>query len=295
MVISVLEHGLGNQLFQYAAGRAMADRLNTALFLDKMRYRFNRSRELGINQFRIRARILPDGLARLLSIDEHARGVKALVRQVTARWVPTLRDTEHGYDERIFTAEGACRLDGFWQSERYFRPIRAQLLEELEPREALSGPLADLALRMANEVSVAVHVRRGDVTIPSQYAAAVGALTVDYYAEALRTFRVWAPDARFYVFSDDPAWCKARLPRFAPVQIVSGQATRSAVEDLSVMKHCRHFITGNSTFSWWGAWLGDHPQKRVLAPARFFRVPVGWERDLRPVEWKTMEPVFEAI
>ena len=295
MVISVLEHGLGNQLFQYAAGRAVAERLGATQFLDKVRFSYNASRALGITQFRIRARLLPDRVASLLDISADARGVKSWVREFMQRQITTLKDAQKGYDEGIASVKGACRLDGYWQSERYFRQIRPQLLEELQPHESLTGALADFVGRAANEESVAVHIRRGDVTIKSLYATTAGALAVEYYAEALKRFASRIPSAKFYVFSDDPAWCEKHLPRIAPMEIVSGKLTTSAVQDLTVMKHCRHFVTGNSTFSWWAAWLGNHPDKLVLAPARFFRVPVAWEKDLRPPEWETMEPIFEEI
>ena len=190
---------------------------------------------------------------------------------------------------------GTYRLDGFWQSERYFRQIRPQLLQEFEPREPLPGPLLAFAQRVAGEASVAVHVRRGDVTIKSQYATTAGALAIPYYAQALERFAAHIPDAKFYVFSDDPAWCREHFPPTVPMEHVSGVLTRTAVQDLMLMKHCRHFITGNSTFSWWAAWLGQHPDKRVLAPGRFFRVPGAWEKDLRPAEWETAEPIFEEI
>ncbi len=295
MVISVLEHGLGNQLFQYAAGRALADRLHTTLFLDRMRFSYNRSRELDLTKFRIRGRMLPDRVASILDADGDGAGWKARLGRLAARWIPRCRDAQQGYDDTIFPRRGSCRLDGFWQSEKYFREARPRLLQELEPRDPLPPPLAEFVRRVSNENSVAVHVRRGDVTVKSLYGGTHGALAAAYYAAALEKFATRYPDARFYVFSEDPAWCAERLPRIGPMEIVSGKLTHSAVEDLTAMKHCRHFLTGNSTFSWWAAWLGTHPAKHVLAPARFFRVPGGWEKDLRPAEWETLEPIFEDL
>ncbi len=295
MVISVLEHGLGNQLFQYATGRALAERLNTSLLLDKMRFAYNATRDLEITSFRIRARMLPDRLADVLDAGEQAPGWKSSLNRLASRWITTLKDSQEGYDDAVSSLKGNCRLDGFWQSEKYFREIRPQLLEELEPRDPLPVRLLDFVRRVPDEESVAVHVRRGDVTDKSLYATTHGALAAPYYAEALARFGARFPNAKFYIFSDDPGWCEEHLPNLPAIEIVSGKLTRSAVHDLITMKHCRHFIVGNSTFSWWAAWLGTHPAKRVLAPARFFRVPNGWEKDLRPTEWETLEPIFEEL
>ncbi len=295
MVISVLEHGLGNQLFQYATGRALAERLKTSLLLDKMRFAYNVTRDLEITRFRIRARMLPDRLADVLDAGGDAPGWKSSLNHLASRWITTFKDAQNGYDDAVTSLRGNCRLDGFWQSEKYFREIRSRLLEELEPRDPLPAPLQAFVRRVPNEESVAVHVRRGDVTIKSLYATTHGALAAPYYAEALARVGTRFPDARFYVFSDDPDWCEQHLPTFPAIEIVSGKLTRSAVHDLVAMKSCRHFIVGNSTFSWWAAWLGTHPAKHVLAPARFFRVPNGWEKDLRPAGWETLEPTFEEL
>ena len=293
MVISVLQFGLGNQLFQYAAGRALADRLRTTLLLDATHFLYLADRNLGLRKLRVRARLLPDWLAKLLTPAGGTAGWKTALKSLGAAGVRTLTDGEQGYDAERLAARRFCRLEGFWQSERYFAHLRPELTEELEPREALPTRVAEFAQRLAGEESVAVHVRRGDLASNPHYAATVGTLGPDYYREALERLQERLGHARVYLFSDDPAWCEQHVPRVFPMEIVSGRVTHSAVEDLTVMKRCRHFVIANSTFGWWGAWLGTQPSKQVIAPASFFREPKAWEKDLLPTSWETVEPAFE--
>ena len=295
MVITVLEHGLGNQLFQYAVGRAAAARLGTGLWLDVSRFGYVPNRNLDLTKFRLRAKVLPDSLAKLLSADRGINPIKNALKALLGMSVQSVVDRAEGYDERILQVGRMSRLDGYWQSERYFAHLRPQLTAELEPRAGLSEPLEAFSRRVAAEDSVAVHVRRGDLVKSSKYVETVGALGKDFYEDALTRLRERMPRARVYLFSDDPEWCEQNIPRVLPTEVVSGRLTHSAVEDLTVMKRCRHFVIANSTFSWWAAWLGVDPAKQVITPSRFHREMTAWGRDLLPAAWEAIEPVFEPI
>ena len=242
---------------------------------------------------RLRARLLPDWLAKLLTPTGGTTGWKTALKALCGAGFRTLTDTEQGYDGRFGAARRYCRLDGFWQSERYFAHLRPELIEELEPREDLSPGVVALSQKLAAEESIAVHVRRGDLASNAQYATSVGTLGPAYYRRALERLQGRLRHARVYLFSDDPEWCEQHVPQIFPTEIVSGRITHSAIEDLTVMKRCRHFVIANSTFGWWAAWLGTHPSKQVIAPASFFREPKAWEKDLLPTSWETVEPSFE--
>lgn len=290
-----MQYGLGNQLFEYAAARAVAERLHAPLWLDTTHYTYVQTRSLDLGKLRIRAKFLPDVLARLLTREGGTHPLKKWLKGLAGLGIHTLDDREQGYDPRVERLGWFSRLNGLWQSERYFADLRPRLLEELKPREPLPQAVADFVRRAADEPSVALHVRRGDLVTDSHYAETVGTLGPAYYEEALARLKARQPDARVYVFSDDPAWCAENLPHVLPVEIVSGRLTNSAVEDFAAMKACRHFVIANSTFSWWTAWLGTHPEKQVIAPARFFRVPRAWEGDLLPTAWEKVEPAFGEV
>ena len=294
MIISVLQAGLGNQLFQYAAGRALADRLHAPLFLDGSEFFYNDYRRLDLWRFRVRARQLPLAVAQAFDDAPPGNAVKAVIKKVARRCFRTLRDPAEGYDPRLVQLPWFSRIDGYWQSERYFAQSRARLLADFTPRDPLPAALAQWVERVAGEESVAVHVRRGDLAPGAPYAKSVGALHPDFYDAALTRLRErLGAGARAYVFSDDPAWCVAHLPGVIPFEIASGAVTGSAFEDLVAMSRCRHFVIANSTFSWWSAWLGTHPEKQVVAPARFHRVARPWGDDLLPTAWDRVQPIFE--
>lgn len=292
MVIAALQHGLGNQFFQYAAARNVAARLGAPLFLDASHYLYIQNRALDLGKFRVRARFLPDLLAKLFTRSEGGGPLRRRLEALANLGIRTLDDQEQGYDPRVERLGWFSRLDGLWQSERYFAAVRPQLLEELEPRGPLPEAVRAFVRRVTDEPSIALHVRRGDLVTDPLYAETVGTLGPEYYREALTRLKARLPDGRVYVFSDDPAWCAQQLPAIFPTEVVSGRVTRSPVEDFAAMKACRHFVIANSTFSWWTAWLGRQADKQVIAPARFFRVPRAWEADLLPPSWERVEPAF---
>ena len=291
MIIAALQHGLGNQLFQYAAARAVAARARAPLFLDTTHFAYDQTRYLEIHRFNIRARTLPLELAKLLTKAPGSNPVKTALKSLVGLGIHTLTDRAEGYDPRVARLGWFSRMDGMWQTERYFANLRPQLLEEIELQETPEH-VAAFARRVADEPSVALHVRRGDLVANSHYVRTVGVLGAGYYQEALTRLQARVPGARVYVFSDDPEWIARNVPTVLPTEVVSGRLTHSPVEDFAAMKACRHFIIANSTFSWWTAWLGPHPDKQVIAPARFHREVRPWGVDLLPPSWERVEPDF---
>lgn len=167
--------------------------------------------------------------------------------------------------------EPGLRIMGFFQSERYFAGQAGLVRSLLTPK----------AFRRAVYRRVAsVHVRRTDY-LPA--STCWPTLTVEYYMEAARMLA--GKVDRFFVYSDDPQWCRDafRDPRFV---IRSSESSRD-VQDLAAMASCEHHIIANSTFSWWGAWLDPSPEKTVIAPKRWFGPDMAAFRtdDLFPDAW----------
>ena len=75
--------------------------------------------------------------------------------------------------------------------------------------------------------------------------------------------------AHFYVFSDDPEWCRANLPLDETAVFVDWNKKADSWQDMMLMSRCRHHIICNSTFSWWGAWLNPRTDKVVFAPQQW--------------------------
>jgi glycosyl transferase family 11 len=296
-VITVrLQGGLGNQMFQYAAGYALARRLSVPLRLDLSWYREVTGRRYGLDVFSITGRIATDDEVRREGIrppGRIARGLSQLRAQLGAR-LGVRASARPGYVREpgfpfwpgfLELADGST-LDGYWQSERYFAEVAEPLRGEFAMREAPDpANLRTLDAIRAGE-SVAVHVRRGDYQSDPHTRRYHGTTSPEYYQAAVRRMLAITKDPRFYVFSDDPDWAEAHLAFGAPTTCVRQDAPERDHEDLRLMSAARHHIIANSTFGWWGAWLAGAPGQTVIAPRAWFMdgpdardvVPARWER-----------------
>ncbi len=123
---------------------------------------------------------------------------------------------------------------------------------------------------MASGESVSVHVRRGDY-MAKGYASFFGTVEPSYYTKAIQNIVAQVEQPRFFVFSDQVSWCKANLNLPGNTVFVEHNTGEDSYKDLILMSKCRHNIMANSSFSWWGAWLNQNPNKRVMAPKQWFR------------------------
>jgi hypothetical protein len=176
-------------------------------------------------------------------------------------------------------------LDGYFQSWRYFAEHAQDVRAGLQLAVPLRAANAELLRQIQSRNAVCLHVRRGDYVSSAQTAAFHGALDHSYYQRALTALGPALDNATLYLFSDDPEFCRAQMRFDLPTVIVAPQKPDQPWEDLHLMSACRHFVIANSSFSWWGAWLGTHAGKRVVAPARWFLDKEHDTRDLCPSEW----------
>jgi hypothetical protein len=285
MIAFFAQGGLGNQLFQYATARTLALRRGAAVVIDPSWFDASvpksTPRSLDLIGCRIVARLADPGeVARF----ERLRGRLRSRLPFGRPWKPLL-ERDFGFRSRVLDAPDGSYLIGYWQSWRYFSTIRSQLLHESTPLEAPDEIDQALAARMAGIESIAVHVRRGDYVSVPAFAAAHGACPPDYHARAVAEIASGLERPTAFVFTDDPSWVREHLRLQVPFEIVERHSPAAALADLTLMRRCRHFVIANSSFSWWGAWLGSHPQKRVIAPARWFADGRATP-DLLPPDWR---------
>jgi hypothetical protein len=176
-------------------------------------------------------------------------------------------------------------LDGYFQSWRYFAEQERAIRAGLTLRHPLSGDNAELARRIAADNAICVHVRRGDYVKNAVNVAYHGALDLSYYQRALEVLGAATKGAVLYVFSDDPAWSREHIKLGLPTVVIEPSHPDRPWEDLCLMSACRHFIIANSSFSWWGAWLATHADKRVVAPKVWFAGADHDTADLCPPDW----------
>ena len=283
MIITRLKGGLGNQLFQYALGRRLAIIHDTALLLDisaldTAEQIGNIYRPFSLQKFTIAATVAtPADIAPLIP---HPSLPTRLWQKLQNRlW----GDKTVHFDPRVLARGDNQYLDGYWQSPRYFEAIRSELLTELTLKDPLCPAGATLATQMQNTPSVSLHVRRGDYLSNPRVRAGFGVCSLPYYEAAIAKLRALVPGATFFIFSDDLAWVKEQLPVGDSAVFVEGDGLDDA-QELWLMSQCQHNIIANSSFSWWGAWLNDNPDKIVVAPTPWFdKEP--YDKDLLPTAW----------
>jgi hypothetical protein len=274
MICVRLIGGLGNQLFQYATGRALALRHGCELLLDvsrlQTRGRHVTPRQFELDHFCHQARVATATETRHLA---WLHRVPALSHWVTP-W-RTYVERGIGYNASFDELPDKTYLVGYWQSPRYFASVSGHIAAELLAAQPLSPESEAVAEAMSRKPSVALHVRRGDYVTLASAASLHGSLSLSYYEAALQRVREQVEGARYFVFSDDIAWCREHLPLGAAEAVYVGHnKSDDAWQDLLLMANCRHHIIANSSFSWWGAWLAD--QRRgasshaVIAPASWF-------------------------
>jgi len=271
-VTSYLMGGCANQIFQYATGLALARRLGVDLKLDVSWYETatpDQPRRYSLGLFK--------------GVD--ARVVHSLLGQI-------IREEGFPYQPALFeNARRKCSLVGYWQCEKYFFELRDELRERLLPGEPLPARslATERAILDAGERSVFVTVRRTDY-LGNPYHVV---LPMDYYREAAALIAAKVPDPVFFVFSDDPEWCEANF-KLSYRTTIAGNFDRTAGQhlgredaELYLMRVCSHAIMANSSYSWWGAWLGaDIKGGMVIAPKSWFGLAAKYDpRDIVPARW----------
>jgi len=246
-----LTGGLGNQLFGYAFGRALSLRRKEPVQFHWARSTWD------------------------YALDKYNVDVVAVERYVDRLYT----ELSFGFDGKALGQPSDAYLYGYWQSERYFSDyahlIRPELtLKNVYPALTVTGNV------LAAEESVFIHVRRGDY-LNKGTADFHGNLGVDYYAQAL--YYVWekVQNPKFYVFSDDPIYCRTLFPEFE----IASFSGSSQHDDLYLMSKCRHGIGANSSFSWWANWLGDRSDRVCVFPKKWFANEATDTTDLIPRRW----------
>lgn len=288
MIITRLIGGLGNQMFQYAAGKALACRHGVEVKVDLSE--LNKSAANQYTQRHYELGIFASGIqvANDKDLKPFAEGDGSRIRRELQRRLPFLFNTlcavESGaaYHPKFVSYPKNTCLQGFWQSERYFKDYEQEIRKDFRFRESVIEACKPIASRIRSCQAVSLHVRRGDYVSNPSANQFHGLCSPRYYSDAVDHIAGTEKSMELFVFSDDIAWCRENLSFGYPVHFME---TNSAYEDLYLMSQCRHHIIANSSFSWWGAWLNDRSNKIVVAPKQWFLDPSVNTSDIIPAAW----------
>lgn len=290
MIIVKLNGGLGNQMFQYAFGRAVSLSLNTELKLDiswfnsilekdtirhyelacfGLKTPFATEKEIKTMQGN--AALLPRRIFNLLS------KIKLVSNQ------SYFQEKYYHYDRSVETRSNNTYFEGYWQSYRYFERYADVIKDDFFTHYNLEDIKLKEEIQSSNSVSL--HVRRGDYVSNKNATSYHGVSSLDYYYNAIETISKKISNPILYIFSDDIPWVRENLIVSLPIVFIENTNTDRPFEDIYLMSLCKHNIIANSTFSWWGAYLNSNLEKNVIAPKKWFNDPVINTEDLIPSSW----------
>jgi hypothetical protein len=302
-VVACLFGGLGNQMFQYAAGRSLAVRTGARLVLDATGFTLPQARRTyALEGYALAAEARFDGYRhppRLSAVQfpapQRSAWIDRAARLLRARNIPIGRavgknafsvfnERSFDFDPRFSACGAQTYLVGYWQSERYFSEIADLVRRELSYRRAPDAANAQWLKRIRAANAVCVHVRRGDYLLAAHFKHH-GMCSADYYRRAIRLMRERLERPQFFVFSDDRPWCREHLGDDAVV--VDANRPEAGQDELRLMAACRHHVIANSSLSWWGAWLAGSAGQIVVAPTPWF-THRSETPDLFPAAWMTL-------
>jgi hypothetical protein len=285
MIIIALKAGLGNQMFQYACGRALSLRNKDILKLDINNWLKDKehTRKYLLSHFNIVENIASD---MEIGTTKFPYGI---VSMVIHKIKIKLGMTNVSFYSDILHKKGNVYLDGYWQSERYFLDCVETIRNDFMPKQKLREPAAGILKSIENsEIPISLQVRRGDNAHSPASMRGFGTPSIEYYIQAVKTILDKVKEenkkAHIYVFSDEIDWAQECL-RFDCQTTFVSCPNIAEWEELSLMKACHHHVISNSTFGWWGAWLNPRPNKIVVAPKRWALLNVHQFKDLIPDEW----------
>ena len=282
MIIIQMAGGLGNQMFQYALYKQLTGMRKTVKMDDEAGFREDAQRNPALAAF---------GIAYERASRQEIEEMTDSSMAFTAR----VRRKLFGRQRRAYFEENKCfqpkifdwddiYLEGYWQSEKYFRDVGNLLkkefsLESVRRNRDNGYGLSEEAERYLNRIeqgeSVSIHVRRGDYLLPQNQDLFGNICTDMYYENAVKKMMESRPDCTFYLFTNDNQWAAERLRerKDFPIVLVELPGNRD-YETLMLMSRCRHNILANSSFGWWASYLNDNPDKLVIAPEKWLN---GWD------------------
>lgn len=258
MLVLHLNSQLGNQMFQYALGRKLKY-LGREIKYDN-RYYNHHPDQYQLNIFNLKIDFASDKeIAK--SRDEY----RSILDRVRRKFIgkrnlvfEEINSTILNFKPKVFFIEQGY-IDGYWQSEKYFKDIRDLLLADFVFPIPKDKRNIDLLTDVNNKISVSIHVRRGD------YVGGFPLMSKEYYDTAINYFAEKYQNVFFVVFSNDIKWCRENIQLENGV-FVDWNIGKDSFTDMYLMTQCKHNIIANSSFSWWGAWLNQYINKEVIAP-----------------------------
>jgi len=281
--------GLGNQMFQYAFAYSLSQKKQIIVKLDIGDFDSYGLRSYELGAFNVSYEVASQTEINSIKFQEEGLFTK-IIRKVMRKNRPF---ADAYYEESYFQFDNSLQykkeslyLTGYWQSEKYFQSYRSDLLKIFTLKSNLHSESMRYHQRiMNNDESISVHIRRGDYVSDEHTNSIHGVCEVEYYQRAYTQLQSKLNAAHYFIFSDDIAWTKENLSFIKQKTFIELGAEIPDHEEMHLMSLCKHNIIANSSFSWWGAWLNQDPEKVVIAPKKWFVDESRNTSDLIPEAW----------
>lgn len=275
---------LGNQMFQYAALLSISKTLgyDAVIPSENLQLKSDGCLDLGTQKW------IP---YRLNLYDYFPHLSIPLRNNINTTFV--YKQKHPGFDQEVFNIQDDTNLEGYFQSEKYFSQYKDIIRNEFQFKPELISECKKIfdenmvgmpkytipSQNITYSLAVSIHLRRTDfLSNPINYV-----LDTDYFQNAIEIlYGKFDAFTKFFVFSDDIPYCKEMFGDSQDFYYSQG----TEISDLCLMSMCDHFITSNSTLSWWGAWIGNNSKKIVITPSKWFNDGFNLNNDdLIPEKW----------
>ena len=303
MIVIRLIGGLGNQMFQYALGKALALKNDTKLILDLTLLEDHSSMDQSVvhRNFDLDIFSVNFDFASTQMIEYfNGKNRKTYFGKAFNRIRNILTknrliiEKDRFYNPQISNLIGSKCLVGSWQSPNYFESFRETLLKEFTFKAEYINLTSFSFYQDQIKTSintVGLHVRRGDYVTNRYYNELLGVLPKSFYTEAIELLKKKFKKMSIFVFSDDIKWCEQNLEfEFITIFIANEKSKKGVASDMKLMSLCEHQIISNSSFAWWAAWLNKNDNKKVIAPkswvnSKHLNDPQVHAKDIIPDSW----------
>ena len=293
MIIVKLMGGLGNQLFQYAFGRALSIEKGDKLKFDLTAYskqgkkEFITPRTYALDQFNLTDfKFASENEIMKFKTIRRYNFFGSFQAKINNYRFKTVEETAFNF-HKVSNLKGKnFYFEGYWQTEKYFKHVENVVRREFVLKEAFSIEDLPITKEVRSCNSISLHIRRGDYVTSSDTNNFHGVCSLEYYAKAVDLISQKISKPIFYVFSDDIDWARQNIKVDFETKFIADLNLKDC-QEMMLMSYCKHNITANSSFSWWGAWLNQNKNKMVVVPFNWFAnkeldttdlIPKGWHK-----------------
>ncbi len=286
MIVVRIKGGLGNQLFQYASAYSISRRLKQKLLIDNSFFSSQTLRGYKLQYLNIENKEISEKKDIFVAIYKN-KFINKFMRIVGFSNLPISNGTYfletklELMDDFFSPSKDNLYLDGYFQSEGYFKEYRDDFIKQFSPNYTLEDEYLDELSKINNCESIAVHVRRGDF-LKAQYDFTPFHYLLDesYYYNAIGYINNHIENPTFFWFSDDVEWVKSKFGERNNYQFVSLHTKHPDIDEMMLMKNCKHVVGANSTFSWWASWLNENENAMHICPSKCYG-----NKDMVPNSW----------